>query len=617
MIRVKTFDATAIAPNGVLYAGDLNAVQDAAAALTDFSQAISLGSVLIGDNTLQLFKYGAGEVRLTSALRTDGIVRALGGSFTGSFTTTQRDAIPAGSRPYGLAITNTTTNRLEWNSNTDASPTWRPVAADGGGSILVSGDISAQYGLTSASQIGDRGRGAAGINFGAAGDSYIERQGVANIRTNSSLNVIISGVANPFLYYVSGEANPRWYVEGNTGKLMWGPGGGTAVDTWLARTGVNQLRMSGAIFSSHTGGAGSGIYIADSIAAGNIAATYPFGTKAGADIEYRFLIRGDGVFSWGPGGSTTQDTFLYRSAAATLFTPGAFSAGGAINSTSTVGGSGFLSTAHYYNRIVNAVYYFGTGDDMWFQRDAGNNRIVASPNFYTGGLLTAGGVISSATEIIARAGGGNYTTNIGYIGVTGYAGISFADGLTAVSRQIDGVGTAFLHHYNGSTGGYQMINTAVSVGWGGAPSHTIHVSGDVYASGGFTSSDDRFKEAVNSVANGSVLDRLLKLEGKSYKRVGLLAPKNSRARLHERTTGFLGSQVQKYFPELISLHDEIEWKTVVPKATKKNPHPEGRVVKASEYKNVISVNYIGFIPYLVEGMREISDRLAALEQRIN
>lgn len=41
-------------------------------------------------------------------------------------TTAQRDAIPAGRRPKGSQIFNTTTNRVEVNLGTDASPIWLP-----------------------------------------------------------------------------------------------------------------------------------------------------------------------------------------------------------------------------------------------------------------------------------------------------------------------------------------------------------------------------------------------------------------------------------------------------------------------------------------------------------
>ena len=137
MNRLFTKDATGIAPNGRLFAGDINALQDAVAAIMDFAQVLGLGTLEVGDASIQLLKYAAGEARLSAALRTDGILRGLGGMFAGTFTTAQRDAIPAGSRPYGLIILNTTTNRLEWNGGTDAAPSWQAVGLNGAGSPAV------------------------------------------------------------------------------------------------------------------------------------------------------------------------------------------------------------------------------------------------------------------------------------------------------------------------------------------------------------------------------------------------------------------------------------------------------------------------------------------------
>src|SRR5688572_21767349 len=129
MSRVKTFDATGIAPGGRLYAGDLNAIQDQYADLVNYAQTHGVSVLNVGDATIQLLKYGTAEARLTAAFRADGIVRGLGGIFAGTFTTTQRDAIPSGFRPYGLVVLNITTNQLEWNAGSDASPTWLPVAS--------------------------------------------------------------------------------------------------------------------------------------------------------------------------------------------------------------------------------------------------------------------------------------------------------------------------------------------------------------------------------------------------------------------------------------------------------------------------------------------------------
>lgn len=137
MIRLFTKNATGIATDGRWYPGDINAIQDAVAALTDLAQNLSVGTLAVGEAGLQVVRYGAGEARLTGALRTDGVVRALGGFYAGAFTTTARDAIPAAQtpnqRPFGLVILNTTTNRFEWNSGTDAAPNWQPIS--GGGSV--------------------------------------------------------------------------------------------------------------------------------------------------------------------------------------------------------------------------------------------------------------------------------------------------------------------------------------------------------------------------------------------------------------------------------------------------------------------------------------------------
>lgn len=129
-MRYKTFNATGIAPDGRLYAGDLNGIQDLYLPLSDFTSTVDVGTLRVGDPSLQLLKYGAGEFRMSGAMRFDGIMRGLGGLIAGAFTTAQRDAIPAASRPYGLVILNTTTNLYEWNKGTSSVPIWESL---GGG----------------------------------------------------------------------------------------------------------------------------------------------------------------------------------------------------------------------------------------------------------------------------------------------------------------------------------------------------------------------------------------------------------------------------------------------------------------------------------------------------
>ena len=135
MSRFKTFDSTGIATGGRLYAGDLNSIQDRYADLTNFAQTVDANTFRIGEAALQLLRYGAGESRLTGHFRTDGIIRGLGGLYAGAYTTAQRDAIPLGQRPYGLIILNTNTNRLEFNSGSDATPTWTQTGQQQAGEI--------------------------------------------------------------------------------------------------------------------------------------------------------------------------------------------------------------------------------------------------------------------------------------------------------------------------------------------------------------------------------------------------------------------------------------------------------------------------------------------------
>lgn len=202
MNAVKTFDATGLAPNGRLYAGDLNAIQAAAAALTDFAQTLSLGTLRIGETGLQLLKYATAEARLVGALRTDGLLRGLGGIIAGTYSTTQRDAIAlsVGLAPYGTIILNTTTNQYEWNKGTDAARDWKPLGVDPVGDLVFDGVGSS-------------------INF----------------TEQSASNFIITSRR-------SGDAVDRIKIR-EDGRLEIGPGGATATDVSLNRDAVGRLRI--------------------------------------------------------------------------------------------------------------------------------------------------------------------------------------------------------------------------------------------------------------------------------------------------------------------------------------------------------------------------------------
>lgn len=140
MNRVKTFDSSGVPPNGELYAADLNAIQDAAAGLSDLLQHLSVADLTIGEVGLLLSRFGAGQAQLSGALRVTA------GVLPGALTTTQRDALAAGRRPPGLVIFNTTTNQHETNVGSDATPSWIPVGGDQAGVVKMYAGAAAPAG---------------------------------------------------------------------------------------------------------------------------------------------------------------------------------------------------------------------------------------------------------------------------------------------------------------------------------------------------------------------------------------------------------------------------------------------------------------------------------------
>lgn len=151
MSRYKDFDATGVPPSGRLFAGDLNGIQDHYADIVNLTQSVSVGSLAVGEAGLILSRFGAGEARISGALRADGILRGLGGFLPGTFTTAQRDAIPAGFAPFGIQIINVTTNRYEWNSGTDAARVWKPLNAG----VVANTDLPARLQALSTDVPGD------------------------------------------------------------------------------------------------------------------------------------------------------------------------------------------------------------------------------------------------------------------------------------------------------------------------------------------------------------------------------------------------------------------------------------------------------------------------------
>jgi len=195
----------------VLYAGDLNNIQDHYADLSNFTQTHDVGTLRVGETGLQLLRYGSLEARLTGYMRVDNILRGLGGLYAGQFTTTARDALSATDKPNGLIIYNTTTGRLEVNVGRGASPVWQSPAFGMNNSDLAAGAGITDANLASPNSGTYRLVSQASARLDAAGlGTYLFRQdgGIYPVNTaNAAVVPIIDLQASNFV------------VAGKTAKL--------------------------------------------------------------------------------------------------------------------------------------------------------------------------------------------------------------------------------------------------------------------------------------------------------------------------------------------------------------------------------------------------------------
>lgn len=417
MIRLFTKNSTGIAPDGRWFAGDVNALQDAVAAILDYTQTIGTGALAVGESGLQLLRFGAGEARLTGHLRADGILRGLSGIVPGAYTTTTRNAIAAGQRPYGMAVLNTTTNQWEWNNGTDPSPTWVPMGFDPTGSLVLSGTVSqvALTGENAAGNISYRSRVAADTNdrFQINADGKISwGTGAAALDTNMYRNA--AGVLR-----MDGAAGVGAFLDlsNNTAASLRF---GTAQDTVLYRSAAGVLTTDGQFVSK----AATNAMAATTLAGAGSTAFY---SQVTGDAQGRFFILADGKLNWGPGTGAT-DTAMRRTAAGVLQVDGSLRATGTVYSNLGVAGAEMRLES-------NLALYFGTGAGDYLYRPStgllatGGRLQVAGLDVHRN-VRGANGHVEGGTVNIALTGGG-----VGQ----GTASASFVDSFNAISGIATGV----------------------------------------------------------------------------------------------------------------------------------------------------------------------------------
>jgi hypothetical protein len=138
----------------------------------------------------------------------------------------------------------------------------------------------------------------------------------------TKFNNLVDAIEDQFTNYVTtsgatlletkllvGDANPAFRILGS-GKLAWGAGGVSPVDSSIQRIGAAQLQTDGEFRSNRTSATATG-----------------FAAVVSGDSTIRYEARADGRLSWGPG-NAALDTNLYRASANTLQTDDNFAGGG-------------------------------------------------------------------------------------------------------------------------------------------------------------------------------------------------------------------------------------------------------------------------------------------------
>ncbi|MDR2914416.1 MAG: tail fiber domain-containing protein [Tannerella sp.] len=117
-------------------------------------------------------------------------------------------------------------------------------------------------------------------------------------------------------------------------------------------------------------------------------------------------------------------------------------------------------------------------------------------------------------------------------------------------------------------------------------SYTLQVNGTLSANGFQVSSDATLKRNITDLADTryNYLDKVLKLSGKSYEKQISLSEKE-----YKQEFGFIAQEVREVLPELVQ----------------------------EDHDGLLSINYIGLIPLLVESLKDLKKDLAELENKIN
>jgi hypothetical protein len=153
--------------------------------------------------------------------------------------------------------------------------------------------------------------------------------------------------------------------------------------------------------------------------------------------------------------------------------------------------------------------------------------------------------------------------------------------------------------YLGTMDQYQPLFLQTSGGLVGIgtiyPQYTLDVNGDIHTSGYlYESSDERFKENIKPLKN--CLQNIIKVNGKQYTKVitknttlnmdSIIPSEIGKNIVKEDGYGVIAQEMEKIFPELVK----------------------------ADSSGLLSINYIGLIPVLIEAVKELNTKTEVVQQ---
>lgn len=227
-----------------------------------------------------------------------------------------------------------------------------------------------------------------------------------------------------------------------------------------------------------------------------------------ADAQAAFAIMGDGRHWWGPGGSTAQDTSLYRSGAGVLRTDGEFQATSRLNTSSYLlvhnGGAAqsvFGDVSLFLGAPSRAGLIFGNLMDTVLYRSAAG--VLQTDTAFVGG-----GTSSKRVELsVDRLGGGQASINFGSASDTNLyrsaAGQLKTDGQFQVVGSLVAGWTGSTWGMSLQTNGFLQIAGNIYSGFGLANQLQMATDGRIY----FGSANDTnlYRSAASTLKTDSVL----------------------------------------------------------------------------------------------------------------